>query len=113
MHYVFNVNCALEAHVFEHLILSGLLSWETVEPLSDGALQEEVENWRQALRLSGLLPVFLTFPGLLSGEQVAATECFRHHRTTRRCLPHYDGLYLPLTCEPRNLPYLPGIWSPW
>lgn len=45
MHYVFNVNCALEAHVFEHLILSGLLSWETVEPLSEGALQEEVENW--------------------------------------------------------------------
>lgn len=45
VHYVFNVNCALEAHVFEHLILSGLLSWETVEPLSEGALQEEVENW--------------------------------------------------------------------
>lgn len=44
VHYIFNVNCALEAHVFEHLILSGLLSWETVEPLSDGALQEEVDN---------------------------------------------------------------------
>lgn len=32
------------------------------------------------------------FPDLLSGEQVSATECFCHHRTTRRCLPHHDGL---------------------